>query len=134
MTPVNDGSQNLILARIILDIRGGVDAHFHPGTLVVTVESGSLGFTHLGDGEMSVNRVATAEQEATVEPPPHGEQATLTPGDWTVESDMVHAAANLSDGPTTLILSGLIEAGQPLTVCAEEATPAAHARHMNRDW
>jgi hypothetical protein len=129
MTPVNDGAQILILARIILEAGGGVSDHFHPGTLVVTIESGSFGLTHLGDGEMVVNRAATAEQEATVEPAPHGEQITLAPGDWMVESDMVHAAANLADGQTTLLLSGFIEAGQPLTICADSATPVASIDH-----
>jgi uncharacterized RmlC-like cupin family protein len=125
MTPVNDGAQNLVLARVILAPGGRIEAHTHPGTVVATVESGTFGFTHLGDGEMSVNRAATADSEATSEVLPHGEEVTLTPGDWFVETGMVHTGVNLDDGPTTVVLTGLIEPGQGLTICADNATPAA---------
>ena len=126
MSPVGDGSQTMILARVIFAPGGSLGAHTHPGTVVATVESGSFGFTHLGDGEMSVNRAATADTEAAAEPLPHGEEVVLSPGDWFVETGMIHSAKNLSDGPTTVVLTGLITTGQPLTICAEEgATPAS---------
>lgn len=128
-TPVNDGSQTLVLARVIFAAGGSISAHTHPGTLVVTVESGSFGFTHLGDAEMSVNRAATADTESIVEPLPHGEEVALDPGDWFIETGMIHAASNLSDGPTTVLLTGLIEPNQPLTICVDEASPAANADH-----
>jgi hypothetical protein len=31
---------------------------------------------------------------------------------------MVHTGVNLSDGQTTVLVTGLIEPGQPLTICA----------------
>ena len=126
MTPVNDGAQNVVLARIILGPGGSVGEHTHPGTVVFTVESGVLGFTHLGDMEMTVTRAATANAEAVVEPLPHGEEVALNPGDTYVESGMVHTASNLSDGDTTVLMSGLMEAGQPLTVCVDGAATPAH--------
>ena len=129
MTPVNDGAQNVVLARIILGPGGSVAEHTHPGTVVFTVESGSLGFTHLGDMEMTVTRAATADTEAIAEPLPFGEEVALNPGDTYVESGMIHTASNLADdGDTTVLMSGLMDAGQPLTICADEATPASHAR------
>ena len=82
MSPVGDGSQTMILARVIFAPGGGLGAHTHPGTIVATVGSGSFGFTHLGDGEMNVNRAVTAETEAVAEPLPHGEEVALAPGDW----------------------------------------------------
>jgi quercetin dioxygenase-like cupin family protein len=127
MTPVNDGAQNLISARITFAPGGSISAHTHPGSMVATIETGSLGFTHLGDAEMSLNRAATADTEAVVESLPHGEEVALNPGDWFVETGMIHTATNLSDGPTSVILSAMIDAGQPLTVCVEDATPVAHA-------
>lgn len=126
MTPVNDGAQNVVLARIILGPGGSVGEHTHPGTVVFTVESGVLGFTHLGDMEMTVTRAATADAEAVVEPLPHGEEVALNPGDTYVESGMVHTASNLSDGDTTVLMSGLMEAGQPLTVCVDSTATPAH--------
>ena len=126
MSPVGDGSQTMILARVIFAPGGSLGAHTHPGTVVATVESGSFAFTHLGDGEMNVNRAATATTEATSEPLPHGEEVILAPGDWFVETGMIHSAKNLSDGPTTVVLTGLITTGQPLTICsADGATPAS---------
>ena len=127
MTPVNDGAYNLISARVIFAPGGSIAEHTHPGSVVATIESGSLGFTHLGDAEMAVNRAATADTEAVVESLPHGEEVALNPGDWFVETGMIHTATNLSDGPTTVLLSAMIEAGQPLTICVEDATPVSHS-------
>jgi len=128
-TPIGDGSHTLVQARVIFAPGGSIGTHTHPGTLVVTVESGILGFTPIGDGEMTVNRVATADTEATNEPLPLGEETAVNPGDWFVETGMVHTGVNLSDGETTVLISGLIETGQPLTICTEDgATPMAHAR------
>jgi hypothetical protein len=117
-TPINDGAETLISARIIFAPGGSVSAHTHPGNVIFTVESGSLGFTHLGDGEMSVTRAATAGGEAVVEPLPHGEEVAFNPGDTFIETGMVHSAKNLADGTTTVLASGVITAGQPLTLCA----------------
>lgn len=125
MTPVNDGAQNLVLARVIFEQGGSIMAHTHPGTLVATVESGVFGFTHLGDGEMTVTRAATADGEAVTEPMPHGEEVVLNPGDGFVETGMIHTGSSIGDEPATVLLTGLIEAGQPLTICVEEGTPVS---------
>lgn len=124
-TPIGDGSQTLVMARVIFGPGGVISAHTHPGTLVVSVESGALGFTHLGDGEMMVNRTATADTDATTEPLPYGEEVAINPGDSFVETGMIHIGANIADGETTVLLSGVIETGQPLTICVDEATPEA---------
>ena len=42
------------------------------------------------------------------------------------------SAPNLSDGPTTVVLTGLIEASQPLTICADQATPVSAAPAVAR--
>jgi hypothetical protein len=39
---------------------------------------------------------------------------------------MIHTGENVGDGVTTLLLTALIESGQPLTMCADEATPGHH--------
>lgn len=126
-TPIGDGSQTLVMARVIFGPGGMISAHTHPGTLVVTVESGQLGFTHLGDGEMSVNRAATADTEATTESLPHGVEVPVNPGDYFIETGMIHIGSNLADGETTVLLSGVIETGQPLTICVDSVTPMAGA-------
>ena len=124
-TPVGDGSQTLVLARVIFAPGGSLGAHTHPGTLTAIVETGSFGFTLIEDGEMMITRAATADTEATQEPLTPGEEASLDPGDSFIEAGMIHSARNLSDQQTTVLLAGLIESGQPLTSCADAATPAA---------
>jgi hypothetical protein len=123
-TPVGDGSQTLVLVRIILGPGGTIGNHTHPGTLAVTIESGSFGLTLADDGEMGINRGGPASADATPEPMTPGQQYTLAPGDGFIETGMVHSAANLSDGDTTVLIAGLIESGQPLTQCVDGATPS----------
>lgn len=120
-TPVHDGEQDLVLVRIHWGPGGSIEAHTHPGTLWVVVESGQFGLTLLEDGEMSVTRAATADTEATVEPIAQDEEVVLEAGDGFAEMGMVHSARNMGDETITTIFSGLVEPGQPLTSCAEEA-------------
>lgn len=124
---VNDDTQSLVLVRVILGPDGGsLGAHNHPGTLAVVIESGSFGFTHLDEGDMVITRAATEDADSTEEEVPHGEEIILEPGDSFIDSSRVHSATNLADeGSTTVLLAGLVEAGQPLTACADPATPAA---------
>lgn len=117
--PVHEGAQNLVLVRMILGPGGSVGAHTHPGHLSVVVESGSLGFTLLDGGEMSITRAATVDSEATPEALVRDQQVALNPGDSFFEMGMVHSAENLSDGETTLLIAGLVEANQPLTSCVD---------------
>lgn len=111
--------QSLVLARIIFGPGGSIGPHTHPGTLVVSVESGTLGFTLAEEGEMPVMRAAPAGTPAAAEPVRSGQEVELAPGDWFVEMGMVHTARSVGDEPAAVVLSGLIEAGQPLTRCVE---------------
>ena len=76
-TPIGDGSQTLVQARVIFAPGGSIGLHTHPGTLVMTVESGVFGFTHMGENEMTLNRAATDTSEATTESMPHGEEIAI---------------------------------------------------------
>jgi quercetin dioxygenase-like cupin family protein len=122
-TPVEGSDQNLLLVRITFGADGSIGLHTHPGTLVVTVETGSLGFTYMDEGEMTITRAATADAEASEEAVAQGEEVALDPGDSFIEMGMVHSARNMSDEPTSVLLAGLIEKDQPLTICSEEGTP-----------
>ena len=125
-TAIGDGSQTLVSVRVIFGVDGSLGLHTHPGTLVATIESGQLGFTLVDDHDMAISRAATADSEATQEPISSGEEVALDPGDGFVETGMIHSARNLSDEPTTVVIAGLIETGQPLTACADVApSPAA---------
>ncbi len=127
-SPVGDGSQTLVLARVIFAPGGSLGAHTHPGTIVATVESGVLGFTLLDAGAMSITRAATDGTPAAQEPLTVDQETTLDPGDGFVEMGMVHSARSIGDEPAVVLISGLIETGQPLTQCVEgEGTPASTA-------
>lgn len=128
--PETATGQSMVLARIVFGVGGSIGPHTHPGTLVVSVESGTLGFTRTEDvemgeaGEMAVMRAAPAGTPAAVAPLTPGQEVELAPGDWFVETGMVHTARSLGDEPASVLLSGLIAAEQPLTQCVDE-TPAS---------
>jgi hypothetical protein len=56
---------------------------------------------------------------AAVEPLTVGQEVVLNPGDWIVESGMVHSARTVGEEPVAVIFTGLVETGQPLTSCIE---------------
>jgi len=118
--PAAAGGQTLVLIRIIFGPGGSIGAHTHPGTLVATVESGTLGFTLLDDMEMTVTRAGSGGTPAAEEPLTVDQEVELAAGDGFVETGMVHTARTIGDEPASVLISGLIEAGGPLTQCVDE--------------
>jgi quercetin dioxygenase-like cupin family protein len=119
--PAAAAGQSLVLVRAIFGPGGGIGPHTHPGTLVISVESGAFGFTPVGEGNMAmtVMRSGEAGTPAAAEPMVMGQETVLHPGDWVVETGMVHSARTVGDEPVEVVFSGLVEAGQPLTTCVE---------------
>lgn len=117
--PSAAAGQALVLARLTIAPGGDIGAHTHPGTLVVSVESGTFGFTLIESGEMPIMRSGEAGTPAVEEPVTTGHEVELTAGDWFVDSGMIHSARTIGDEPAVVIFTGLIEAGQPLTLCVE---------------
>lgn len=111
--------QSLVLVRAYFDIDGGIGPHTHPGTLVVVVESGQFGVTlaedsHMGMSVMRADASGTPVEETLVP----GEEAVLEPGDYFIESGMVHSARTVGDEPVVVTFTGVLETGQPGTSCA----------------
>lgn len=117
--PAAAEGQALVLVRAFFGPGGGIGPHTHPGTLVISVESGAFGFTLAEAGEMSVMRAVTAGTPAVTEPLAVGQEVVLSPGDWVVETGMIHSARTVGDEPVQVVFSGLVAAGQPLTTCVE---------------
>jgi quercetin dioxygenase-like cupin family protein len=120
--PAAAAGQSLVLVRAIFAPGGGIGPHTHPGTLVISVESGAFGFTLAEDqmeGEMMVMRVSEAGTPVAAEPMAPGQEVVLHPGDWVVETGMVHSARAVGDEAAIVVFSGLAEAGQPLTTCVD---------------
>lgn len=117
--PANAEGQNLVLVRAHFGVGGGIGPHTHPGTLVVAVESGEFGFTLEDEGmEMPIMRSGDAGTPAVPEVAKAGEEVVLQPGDWFVETGMIHSARVVGEEPVMVTFTGLVEAGQPVTSCA----------------
>lgn len=125
-TPDAAPDHQLGLRRITFAPGATINNHHHPGALVLTVESGALGYTVV-EGEVTVVRAATNGTPGPSEPLMPGVEAIINPGDALFEQSVVHSARNASDGETIVWLASLIEAGQPFTVFHDDmaATPAA---------
>lgn len=102
----------LVTVRLVFGPGGEIGAHIHPGTLVVTIESGTMSFTLLSGDEMEITRGEGDPDTVALD-----QSIELEAGDGFVETGLVHGARNAGDGDLVVIVSGLVEASQPLTQC-----------------
>jgi hypothetical protein len=117
--PAAAPDHTLVLYRVILD-GGEIPSHIHPGTTVLSVESGSLSWT-LQAGTASVIRPGAAPEQVS-EP---GTEIVLGPGEglW-YDADGVHTARAAEAVPASVLISSLYETGQPaFTLTDEHGTP-----------
>src|SRR5829696_3732451 len=125
-TPAADAPGMLqVLARATLAPGAVVPAHVHPGQLLVTVESGTLGYTILGDGQSLRAGAGTPTAAEVIAP---DSEATFGPGEWFVyEAGTVHMDRNPGNEPAVVLVTGLVAADQPflIPVDMDMATPAA---------
>ena len=113
--------QNLVLYRVIFD-GGEFPGHIHPGATVLTVESGTFGWTLL-TGTVTVLRPGTPPEEVT-EP---GTELVLSPGQGLAyNADVVHSARDVGDEPAVVLATSLFETGQPfVTMTDDQGAPMA---------
>ena len=123
--PEAAAGNTLSLRRVTFEPGGSLALHSHPGAIVLYVESGALTYS-LVEGEAQVQRAAVAGTPGPTETLGPGDETVLNPGDWLFEQAVVHSARNDGGSPTVVLLSALIESGQPFTVFHEEgmATPS----------
>lgn len=112
--------QTVFLARFVVQPGAELFAHRHPGTTVVGVASGSLGWTLL-DGSAHVIRGAaagaTGPAEDLTEP---GTDVILEPGDAIFyEDDVVHTARGVGDEVTVVLGTFVLTSGEPLLMPTE---------------
>src|SRR5690606_7957709 len=74
--PEHAPGYTLVTARLTFEPGGTIGAHTHPGTLVVTVETGTFGLTLLSDDHMQITRAGSDEEMAV-----QGEEIVLEAGD-----------------------------------------------------
>ena len=117
--PAAAPDHTLVLYRVVLD-GGEIPSHIHPGTTVLSVESGTLSWT-LQAGTVSVIRPGAAPEQVA-EP---GTEIVLGPGEglW-YDADGVHTARSAEAVPVSVLISALLETGQPaITLTDEPGTP-----------
>lgn len=106
--------QTVYLARFVIQPGSEIYPHSHPGTTVLGVESGTLGWTLL-EGTAHVIRGAAAgntEVEDVTEP---GTEVILEVGDEIYyEDDVVHTARGAGDEETVVWGTLVLTTGEPL--------------------
>ena len=124
--------QTIYLARFVVQPGAEIFPHSHPGTTILGVASGSLGWTLL-EGSAHVVRGAaagaTGPAEDLTEP---DTDVVLEPGDAIFyEDDVVHTARGAGDEETVVLGTLVLTSGEPLLMLSEEmadmadeATPA----------
>ncbi len=113
--------QTLYVARFTFQPGSEIFPHGHPGTTLLGVSSGTLGWT-LVTGTASVIRGAgagaTGPVEIISEP---GQDVVLNPGDTIFyEDDVVHTARGAGDEPAIVQATLLLTAGEPLLMTPEQ--------------
>jgi quercetin dioxygenase-like cupin family protein len=113
--------QTVYLARFIFQPDAEIFPHGHPGTTILGVESGTLGWTPV-KGTAHVMRGAASgaagPAEDVTEP---GTEVLLEPGDAiTYEDDVVHTARGAGDEAAVVLGTLVLTEGQPLIMTAEE--------------
>lgn len=111
--------QALHLARYVIAPHTSLQPHFHDGTQIGLVVSGTLTYTVL-TGRVTVHARGSDGQPIQVAELSDGQTAEVGAGHWLVErADTTHFGANAGDEPLVIVTSSLLRAGAPL------ATPVA---------
>jgi hypothetical protein len=124
-------SQTVYLARFVIQPGAELFPHGHPGTTVLGVAEGTVGWTLL-EGTAHVIRGAagaTGPAEDVTEP---GTEVVLEVGDAIFyEDDVIHTARGAGDEETVVWGTFVLTSGEPLVMLADEmagmgmeATPA----------
>ena len=113
---------NVVLFRVTL--RGGeAPPHNHPGTSVLTVESGTFSSTVVAGTTATVVRAGAAPEPVTAP----GTELVLDPGEGLIYgADVVHTAKAAGAETAVALVAGLYQVGQPVLMpAAEHMTPTA---------
>jgi quercetin dioxygenase-like cupin family protein len=111
--------QTVYLARFVIQPGAEIFPHGHPGTTVLGVAEGSLGWTLL-EGTAHVVRGAAAGATGPVEDLTEtGVEVILQPGDAIYyEDDVVHTARGAGDEATVVLGTLVLASGEPLVMPA----------------
>lgn len=111
--------QTVYLARFVFQPGAAIFPHSHPGTTVLGVASGSLGWTLLKGTAHVVRAAASGTAGPTIDLTKPGDDVVLQPGDAIYyEDDVVHTARGAGDTPAVVFGTLVLTTGQPLLMPA----------------
>jgi hypothetical protein len=138
----------LVLRRVTIEPQGRLTAHTHPGSLVISVESGSWAYTPLAGTAWLTQRDAPglagtipapliANSALSYDPGPtasgitrelqHGTEVVLSAGAVLILQDPEARFVNHGDEPVVLLVAGMSPIGEPFTTLTpnRETVPSA---------
>ena len=124
LDPVVAPGYRLVLAESVFEPGAYVTSHTHPTTIIVCVQSGSLGFA-LQHGQATITRSAGAGTPTPTESLAAGSETVLNPRDCVsfdhYAAHTAHTGWNLSDGQTVLWEARLLKIDEPFTTFVNDA-------------
>ena len=122
----------MYLVRFVFQSGSEIFPHSHPGTTVLGVESGSLGWTLL-EGTAHVVRGAAAGNTSVEDLTEAGTEVILEVGDAIYyEDDVVHTARGASDDPAVVWGTLVLTTGEPLLMPADMDMSTTTRKHALR--
>jgi quercetin dioxygenase-like cupin family protein len=126
--------QTVYTVRFTIQPGSEIFPHGHPGTTVLSVDSGSFGWTLL-QGTAHVVRGAGTGGTAVEDIAEPNTEVILEPGDTIYyEDDVIHTARNAGDETTIVMGTLILKAGEPLLMPAGmdmSATPTSDSASIS---
>jgi quercetin dioxygenase-like cupin family protein len=111
--------QTVYLARFVFQPGAAIFPHSHPGTTVLGVASGELGWTLVKGAAHVVRGAASGAAVPTQDLTKPGDDVVLKPGDAIYyEDDVVHTARGAGDQPAVVLGTLVLTTGKPLLMPA----------------
>jgi quercetin dioxygenase-like cupin family protein len=116
----------LQLVRFTIPAHAKLPVHTHPGMQTAWLESGSLKYSVVRGGPVTVTRAgAGIGTPGPVEMLLDGQSTIFKPGDsWAEPEGMVHFAENVGDDQVVILVASLLAQGAPASTLVNVATPA----------
>lgn len=113
ISPMMAEGRQLVLLRLTLPPGASIQAHSHPGAVVITVESGTFA-TRFIHGSGTITRAGIDGAPGAAETPETGEAIELHAGDTLAyDQDAGHTMDNPGAEPLVLLASALLASDEP---------------------
>lgn len=111
--PVGAPGKALALTKVVVPAGASLATHYHPGSGVASIDSGSLTYTVVR-GSVNVWRGSPPDASTLERTVRAGHTTTLRAGEWIAEAPgMIHRARNATDRSIVIHLATLYPIGAP---------------------